>query len=97
MATGLPVLGVDAGALPHLVRHGETGWLYRHGDVRELAGRLTALLDDPTSARRMGRRARAMAAGHDLGTTLSAFVGLYDGCLRTRAADRPRHGQLIPA
>ncbi|MCZ2836997.1 glycosyltransferase [Modestobacter sp. VKM Ac-2985] len=96
MATGLPVLGVDAGALPHLVRHGRTGWLYGHGDVEELAGRLTTLLDDPASARRMGRRARAVAAEHDLGATLSAFVGLYDACLRSRTPDQPRRHVLAP-
>ena len=97
MATGLPVLAVDAGALPHLVRHGETGWLYRHGDVEELAGRLAALLEDPVTARRMGRRARAVASGHDLGATLAAFVGLYDACARTRSARGPQHAGLAAA
>ncbi|WP_369130796.1 glycosyltransferase [Modestobacter roseus] len=97
MATGLPVLAVDAGALPHLVRHGETGWLYRHGDVPALAGRLAALLDDPAGAARMGRRARAVAAGHDLGATLAAFTGLYDACLRSHSAGDARPAPLAVA
>ncbi len=77
MASGLPVLGVDAGALPHLVRHGENGWRYRHGDVPALADRLGQLLDSPERAAVMGARSRAIAAQHDLGATLEAFVGLY--------------------
>jgi len=85
MATGVPVLAVDASALPHLVHHGETGWLYRHGDVPELAGRLRALLNDPAAARQMGRRARVVAGGHDLNATLAAFTGLYDACHRARS------------
>ncbi|MBM6402967.1 glycosyltransferase [Phycicoccus sp. CSK15P-2] len=97
MATGLPVLGVDAGALPHLVQHGRTGWLYPHGDVEELAGRLAALLEDPESARRMGRNAGAVAAGHDLGATLEAFLGLYEACLGSRTEWRPRRDALTPA
>ena len=34
MASGTPVIAADAMALPHLVRPGRNGWLYRPGDVR---------------------------------------------------------------
>ena len=87
MAAGLPVVAADAMALPHLVRPGANGWLYRPGDVADLAGRLADLLADPVARARMGRESRTIALGHDVSRTLDTFEGLYDEAAG-RAADR---------
>ena len=64
MAAGTPVVAADAMALPHLVRPGRNGWLYRPGDVAELSTRLAALLRDPGLRRRMGAASRELVAEH---------------------------------
>ncbi|GAA3114780.1 hypothetical protein GCM10010466_02260 [Planomonospora alba] len=77
MASGLPVVAADAMALPHLVRPGENGHLYRPGDVRALAGHLTALLESPGLRAAMGAAGRAIALTHDHEASLARFEEIY--------------------
>ena len=44
MASGRPVIGADAMALPHLVHDGDNGYLFPPGDVDRLADRLRRVL-----------------------------------------------------
>ena len=86
MASGTPVIAADAMALPHLVRPGRNGWLYRPGDVRR-AGRPP---HDPPRRRglrrRMGVASRELVIEHAIGATLDRFEGIY------REVDRPHRG-----
>lgn len=77
MASGRPVLGADAGALPHLVVDDETGYLFPPGDDEALGRRMVDVLSDPRLAEAMGRRARAVAEQHDEARTVTAFENLY--------------------
>ncbi|WP_307827339.1 glycosyltransferase [Planomonospora sp. ID82291] len=77
MAAGLPVVAADAMALPHLVRPGENGHLYRPGDVRGLARHLTALLESPDLCAAMGTASRAIALTHDHEASLARFEEIY--------------------
>jgi glycosyltransferase involved in cell wall biosynthesis len=86
MASGVPVVGADASALPHLIHHGDNGFRFPPGDAAALAGSLTALLTDPARARDMGRRGRVRAQEHDQSRTVTEFEQLYA---------RPRSG--VPA
>ncbi|MBR5524173.1 MAG: glycosyltransferase family 4 protein [Clostridia bacterium] len=45
------------GSVPFLIRDGENGYVYPNGDVDTLYTRVRTLLDDPATARRMGRSA----------------------------------------
>ncbi len=60
-ACGTPALASDSPGLRESVRHGETGFLVPHGDVRALAERMVALAADATLVVRLGRSARAFA------------------------------------
>jgi glycosyltransferase involved in cell wall biosynthesis len=61
-AMGLPVVAADHGGLAETVVHGETGLLFRPGDVEGLASALQQLLDmDAQSRAAMGARGRARA------------------------------------
>ncbi len=60
-ACGTPALASDSPGLKESVRHGETGFLVRHGDVGALAERMLAIAADPGLAERLGRGARAFA------------------------------------
>jgi phosphatidylinositol alpha 1,6-mannosyltransferase len=77
MAAGAPVIAADAMALPHLVRPGRNGWLYRPGDVAELSTRLATLLRDPALRRRMGTASRELVAEHAFDRTLDTFEAIY--------------------
>ena len=58
-AHGKPVIGARAGGIPGVVTEGEDGLLVAYGDVAGLARAMSALLDDPALARRLGRAGRA--------------------------------------
>ena len=89
MASGTPVIAADAMALPHLVRPGRNGWLYKPGDIGELTARLTTLLGDPALRRRMGAASRELVNEHAFDTTLDRFEGIYrDVIARTRVTLR---------
>lgn len=55
---GKPVIGADAGGIPELVRHGETGLLVPFGDVRALSSALQEILGDRDRARQLGMNGR---------------------------------------
>lgn len=77
MATGKPVVGADARALPLLVREGVNGHLFAPGDVAGLAGALTHLLTDDVAAEMMGLASLRLVAQHDVADTVDAFEALY--------------------
>jgi N-acetyl-alpha-D-glucosaminyl L-malate synthase BshA len=62
MACGVPVVGSDAGGLPEVVQHAETGFLLPVGDVDGMAARCLEILKDEERRRAMGHAARRRAA-----------------------------------
>ena len=60
MAIGLPVLAANVGVLPTIVRHGETGFIYKDG--AEFLRYARQLAEDPELRRRMSAAGRARVA-----------------------------------
>ena len=58
MSCGVPVIGANAGGLPELVRHGETGYITEVGDIGQMARYATDLLSDDAYRQTIGRQAR---------------------------------------
>lgn len=54
MGAGVPVVGSRVGGIPHVIRDGETGYLFPSDDAAALEDRLRRLLDDPSLRARMG-------------------------------------------
>ena len=80
MASGLPVVAADAMALPHLVHHGENGYLFPPGDVQELAARLAEVLTAGERKRKaLQHNSLAFIQPHDIDRTISTFESLYRG------------------
>ena len=80
MASALPVVAADAMALPHLVHDGENGYLFRPGDVADLAAKLRKVLELPEEEfQRMKHESLHVVASHDIERTLSTFESLYRG------------------
>lgn len=57
-AMELPAASFDAGGVPEIIRHGETGLLAPAGDAAALVEHAVALLSTPALARSLGRAAR---------------------------------------
>ncbi|MEL0319504.1 MAG: glycosyltransferase, partial [Aquiluna sp.] len=80
MASGRPVIGADAMALPHLVHDGDNGYLFPPGDVDRLADRLRRVLGaDKAELARLSENSLHLIRSHDIERTLKIFEDLYQG------------------
>jgi glycosyltransferase involved in cell wall biosynthesis len=77
MATGLPVVAVDAYALRELVHHGDNGFLARPGHAAEVAAYLDLLCSDPAGRARMSAASRRIIGGHEGSRWLAEWESLY--------------------
>lgn len=66
MASGLPVVGVNALAIPEAIKDGENGFVVNPGDYRSMAKRFTDLLRDRELREKMGKASVLLAKEHDL-------------------------------
>lgn len=76
-ASGLPIVAVNAGALPELVHDGQNGYLFPLEDSATMAEKIAAILDDPELQRKMGEASRKVAEKHDIEVTSREFERLY--------------------
>ena len=77
MASGLPVVAVDAGALAELVHPGENGFLARPGNAREIADSLGLLCRDADLRARMSKASSRIISGHDGHRLLGRWESIY--------------------
>ncbi|PTX59933.1 N-acetyl-alpha-D-glucosaminyl L-malate synthase BshA [Melghirimyces profundicolus] len=61
MACGVPTVGSNAGGLPEVVVHGETGYLAEIGDTEAMAAQAVRLLSDPVLYRRFSENGVRLA------------------------------------
>jgi glycosyltransferase involved in cell wall biosynthesis len=73
LATGLPILGARAVALPELIHTGENGYLFEPGDSVELGKRLVEIFSDIDLREQMGRKSLEIISQHDINDTLETF------------------------
>ena len=86
MAAGLPVVATDAGGLPEVVVDGVTGRVVPVGDEARLADVVSALLDDPALASRMGMAGRERVAEHfSVERMVEGIVAVYGDLVAARA------------
>ncbi|HSU70132.1 MAG TPA: glycosyltransferase [Micrococcaceae bacterium] len=80
MSASTPVVLADAMALPHLVKEGHNGYLFKPNDSDDLARKITSILELPPEERAaMGAASRAMVEEHSIKHTLDTFESLYRG------------------
>ncbi len=77
IASGLPVVASNEGALPELVHHGRNGYLVEPTDVSGFAAKIVHLLTHPEKAREMGREGQASLKHHNMDEVLEKFLELY--------------------
>jgi glycosyltransferase involved in cell wall biosynthesis len=88
MASGLPVVAVDAGALAELVHPGENGFLGRPGHAQELAASLDLLCGDPALRARMGKASLRIISDHDRHSLLVRWESIYCGLTSRSGSSR---------
>ena len=88
MATGLPVVAVDAGALAELVHAGENGFLARPGRAGHVADCLGLLCGDAGLRARMGKASARIIADHDRHLLLARWESIYGALARHGTAEQ---------
>jgi len=53
-----PAIAYDTGGVREAIRHSETGYLVKKGDIKGLASRLKELINDPDKRCEMGKQGR---------------------------------------
>jgi glycosyltransferase involved in cell wall biosynthesis len=80
MASGRPVIGADAMALPHLVHDGDNGYLFEPDNATDLAAKLRLILEaDALELARLSENSLHLIQSHDIERTLKIFEDLYSG------------------
>ena len=77
MASGMPVIAVNAGALHELVHHNSNGFLFNSGDIETLDKVICQIITDDHLYERMCKESIEIAKTHDIQRTLVAFEKLY--------------------
>lgn len=78
-AAGIPVVTSDAGGIPYILRHEETGMLAPRGDDAALAAAALRLLRDPALVHRITTQARAELEAHYVWPAVrDAWLALYE-------------------
>jgi 1,2-diacylglycerol 3-alpha-glucosyltransferase len=77
MASGLPVVAVNAMALPELVHNGENGYLFSDGDSEMLAERVIAILANQALRARMSEKSLEIIKDHDINKTIEKYEAIY--------------------
>jgi glycosyltransferase involved in cell wall biosynthesis len=78
MASGQPIVAVDAGALRELCQDGRNGVLCEKDNVEQIAAGLVKILHDPKLRAAYSKESLAIAQTHDLQTTLKQFEKIYE-------------------
>lgn len=78
LATGLPVITTRHSGLPEQVQDGKNGLLVNEGDWKELAEKITYMIEHPEIWPEMGRNGRGHIALHyNSKTLIEKQIGFY--------------------
>jgi glycosyltransferase involved in cell wall biosynthesis len=78
-AAGLPVVSTPTGDIANMVRDGETGCLVPSGDPVAMARAAIGLLERPSHAAAIARRARSELEKHSWGNVRERWAAVYTG------------------
>lgn len=77
MASGQPIVAVDAGALKELCQDGRNGYLCEQDNDDQIADGLLKIITNPELREKMSLESLAIAKTHDLEYTLKRFEEIY--------------------
>ncbi|HNT54540.1 MAG TPA: glycosyltransferase [Anaerolineaceae bacterium] len=88
MACGTPVVASQVGGLAYLVQDGVTGYVVPDGNPAALAGRLSALIQDPQLRRKLGQQASTAAREYAWPVIGRQVMELYEEMLSVPGSGR---------
>jgi glycosyltransferase involved in cell wall biosynthesis len=77
MASGLPILAVNAMALPELCHDGQNGYLFEMGNENALSEKIVQLSSDSELRGAMSEKSLMIIQKHDIRKTIPQFEALY--------------------
>ncbi len=86
MVCARPVLAANAGALPELVRHGASGYLFRSEDASDLARGIEYLIEQRAHWAQMGKVNARRARRYDFAQVITEYEQAYQLAMRNAAA-----------
>ena len=89
MSCGTPIVGFDVGGIPDVVKHGETGYLARSGNVGALAAAISEALGDSDALKACGERGRRLIEEeYSIAAQGAAYKKLFESVVETARAYR---------
>jgi len=83
MASGQPVVAVNAGALGELCQNERNGYLCEQDNDDQIAESILKIITNPAERKRMSAESLAIAKTHDLQETLDRFEAIYRGVIKS--------------
>lgn len=77
MASGLPIIAVDAGALGELVKDKINGYLYNEGDIIAIVRSIKDIITSDVLYTKMSKKSLEYVQQHDINHTIALFEKLY--------------------
>lgn len=83
MASGKPIVAVDAGALSELCQMGRNGYLCQKDNVEEIADGIRRIISDDAKHAAFSEESLAIARTHDIKTTYARFEEIYSDLIKS--------------
>jgi glycosyltransferase involved in cell wall biosynthesis len=85
---GKPVIVSNAGGLPEMVRHNETGLIFPVGDVRTLCSHLNTLLENENLAKKLAENAKRWGLNHwNMDMMIGRILNAYRKAIKQRRGE----------
>jgi 1,2-diacylglycerol 3-alpha-glucosyltransferase len=81
MASGLPIIAVNAGALGELVHDKINGYLFNSNDIHTIVESITNIITRDDLYRKMGEKSLQQVQQHDIRQTVDSFERIYENYL----------------
>ncbi|HOX41202.1 MAG TPA: glycosyltransferase [bacterium] len=81
LASGLPVVAANAGALPELVYHNKNGFLFKPGAYKELADNLITILMDDQKSKQFSKASFDIVKEHAISKSIDKLLDLYQSVI----------------
>jgi glycogen(starch) synthase len=83
LSCGCPIIATDIGAVPELIHHNETGWLFERDNMNELAEMIIHVLKEPKERMRVSITGVNFARNFDSSIIMPRQIELYEQVIQT--------------
>lgn len=78
MASGLPIVAANAGALPELVSNGENGYLFPAGNFEKMGEEIAKILVDFQLQKKMKKKSLEIVSSHQIEKSFKSIAEVYE-------------------